>query len=160
MFDFDRIGVYQNINRPHDGEFLKINSVGCESINFIESDLIDDSFKKINVLVLVQKDNKVFVDDNLIPHVLLTERDLNNVFGRKTNDAILAEAATRAAFNAGTTIKNDSLNLVGKIENDTEVYFVYTGLSGRVVRDHVSTMTISSITSKELLGLCDLKDFY
>ena len=49
MFDFDRIGVYQNINRPSDGEFLKINNVGRESISFIESDLVDNNFKKIHV---------------------------------------------------------------------------------------------------------------
>ena len=160
MFDFDRIGVYQNVNRPSDGEFLKINNVGRESISFIESDLVDNNFKKIHVVVLIQKDNKVFVDDDLVPHVILTERDLNNVLGRKTNEAILSEAASRAAFNAGTTIKSDTLRLVGKIENATDVYFFYTGLSGRIVREHVSTISISSITNKELLGLCNLKDFY
>lgn len=160
MFDFDRIGVYQNIDRPQDGEFLKINSIGRESINFIESNLIDNNFKPINVVALIQKDNNVFMDDNVVPHVLLTERDLNNVFGRPTNDAILAEAAIRAAFNAGTTVKLNTLKLIGKIENDKQVYFFYTGLSGRVVRDQIATVKISSLTKDNLLNLCTIKDLY
>ncbi len=160
MFDFDRIGVYQNMNRPHDGEFLKIQSIGVESINFVDANLLDENFKKINVIILIQKGNSVFLDDETLPHVLLTERDLNCVFGRKTNEAIIEEAARRAAFNAGTTVKKDTLKLVGKVENDEEVYFFYVGLSGRLVRDQVITIPIQSLSKKEFLDLCTLKDFH
>ena len=44
MFDFDKIGVYTNINRPNEKGFLKINSIGNESISFIDSQIIDKSF--------------------------------------------------------------------------------------------------------------------
>ena len=158
MFDFERIGVYKNTNRPNDGEFLKISSIGCEPIDFIDANIINDDFKKINVIVLVQKGNSVVIDDDTLPHATLTERDLNSVFGLKTNDAILCESAKRSAFNAGTTIKADTLRLIGKIEDKNEVHFFYTGLSGRLVREQVTLIPISTLTKDHFLGLCKFKD--
>ena len=158
MFDFERIGVYKSMNRPNDGEFLKITSIGCEPIDFIDANIINADFKKINIVVLVQKGNSVILDDDTLPHATLTERDLNSVFGLKTNDAILREAAKRSAFNAGTTVQAGTLRLIGKVEDENEVYFFYTGLSGRFVREQVATTPISTLTKDHFLGLCKLRD--
>lgn len=159
MFDFDKIGVYTNINRPNEKGFLKINSIGNESISFIDSQIIDKSFKKINVIVLVQKDNNVVVDEEVLPRVVVSERDLDSVTGRKTNDAIMVEAVRRAAFNAGTTIARDTLSVVGKVETD-EVYYFFTGLSGRLLRDQVKMVPISSLKKDAFFNLCTIKDFH
>ena len=149
--------------------FLKINSIGNESISFIDSQIIDKSFKKINVIVLVQKDNNVVVDEEVLPRVVVSERGdpkrlLKKRYGYKfikkyysRADAVVFQ--TNAAFNAGTTIARDTLSVVGKVETD-EVYYFFTGLSGRLLRDQVKMVPISSLKKDAFFNLCTIKDFH
>lgn len=158
MFDFERVGVYPNSNRRNNGAFVKVKYIGEETISFVNPRIIDNQFKKINVIVLIQQDNRVITEDKILPHVVLAERDVNSVLGRPTNDAIVEEAARRAAFNAGITIAKDSLRLIGMTESN-EVYYVYTGVVGKYLSRNVEFTNISALTQDAFLGQCSLKDF-
>lgn len=159
MFEFTKIGVYEKSNRYKDPAFIKITNIGNEPLYFIDPELIEDQFKKVNVVVIVDRDGFVFLDDGALPHVVVSELDLNNTYGVQSNDAIMKEAATRAAFNAGSTVKRNSLRLVGKTEGD-EVYYFYTCLSGKIIKDDVRTKHFASLTNEEFLGQCSASDFY
>lgn len=159
MFEFAKIGVYEKSNRYKDPSFIKITNIGNEPLYFLDAELIEDQFKKVHVVVIVDRDGFVFLDDEVLPNVVVSEVDLNNTYGVQSNDAIMREAAMRAAFNAGSTVKRNSLQLVGKTEGD-EVYYFYTCLSGKIIKDDVRTKHFSNLTREEFLGLCSVSDFY
>lgn len=158
MFEVTKIGVYEKSNRYKDASFIKITNIGNEPLYFVDADLIEDQFKKVHVVVIVDKNGFVFLDDDVLPNVLVNEMDLYGTVGVQSNDAICKEAALRAAFNAGTTVQKDSLRLVGKTEGD-DVYYFYTCLSGKIVKDDIRTKHFSSLTREELLGQCSVSDF-
>lgn len=157
MFNFNRLGVYSSKFHPNNMPFIKITHIGNEPISFLDNAYIDNNFKKINVIVLIQSGNSVFLDEDKLPHATLIESDLQDVVGVKTNDSILKETAKRAAYNAGTTIQYGSLSLIGKVEND-EVYYVYFGTAGTPFRKNVKTTPLASLTKESFLNQCTLAE--
>ena len=158
MFDTSRIGVYPKDVHNRTTAFTKVSYIGDEPISFIDAEYIDETFKKINVMVFIQTGNSVFADDGKIPNVMLSEFDLYNTYGVKTNDRIIQEAATRAAHNAGTTIAFGTLQLHGKIEGDDTVYYIYKCMAGKKLFDDVQTIQIRSLDKEYFLGQCTLSE--
>jgi hypothetical protein len=158
MFDTSRIGVYPKELHNRSTAFTKVSYIGDEPISFIDAEYVDETFKKINVMVFIQTGNNVFVDDGKIPNVILSEFDLYNTYGVKTNDRIMQEAATRAAHNAGTTIAFNTLKLHGKIEGDDTVYYIYMCMAGKKLFDDVKTMPIRTLKKEHFLGQCTLDE--
>ena len=157
MFNFNRLGVYSSKFHPTNMPFIRISNIGSEPISFLDNDYIYDDFKRIHVIVLVQSGNKVFLDEDTLPHATLMENDLQEVIGLKTNDAILKATAKRAAYNAGTTIQYGSLALLGKVENN-EVYYIYYGTAGTAFRQNTKTIPLAALTKESFLNQCTLAE--
>ena len=157
MFSLTKMGVYYNINRPHYNGILKITSIGSESMRFIDPSLINNAFKKINVLVLILDNNHAITEDGVVPHTVVTDVDLKAVEGHATTTAIVEAAARRAAFNAGVTVGKDSLQLVAVSEN-TDVYYIYMATVGKKLHDNVEKTRIANLSNTSLCGICSLTD--
>jgi hypothetical protein len=157
MFDLKKIGVFYNINRPYYKGIAKINSIGMESMRFIKPDFVNNSFKKVHVIVLIQEGNFVVTEDGILPHALVNEVDLESAAHHPTTTAIVEAAARRAALNAGVTIAKNSLQLFAVAEND-HVYYLYTSFIGRKLHDDIEMTRITSLTDEAFLNQCSLSN--
>jgi hypothetical protein len=153
MFSFYKIAAYAK-RIESEKSYSKISNIGDLPIFFLDSDLIKDQFKKISAMVLIQKGGFVFIEDGFLPHADVTEFDMNNVIGARTNDAIVKETVNRIIYNAGTTVFADTLELIGVAENNDEVTYVYTAVVKNVLNNNSTTMKISQLTEREFMFKC------
>lgn len=157
MFELNKIGVYHNINRPTYNKIVRIGSIGMESMRFVQPGIVNEAFKKVNVIILVQEGNSVITEDRILPHVVVNELDLKTVRNTPTATAIVEAAAVRAARNAGVTIARDTLKLIAMAEN-TDVYYIYTANVGTRLHDLVETTQLVSLTKEAFLNQCSISE--
>ena len=157
MFELNKIGVYHNINRPTYNSIVRVSSIGMESMRFVHPSIVNEAFKKVNVIVLVQEGNCVITEDNILPHTVVTEIDLEAANHTYSATAITEAAAIRAARNAGVTIARDSLKLVAVAEN-TDVYYLYTAKVGTKLHDLVEKTQLISLTREAFLNQCTISE--
>ena len=157
MFELNKIGVYHNINRPTYKGIVRVSSIGMESMRFVQPSIVNEAFKKVNVIVLVQEGNCVITEDKILPHAMVSEIDLDAVRNTPTATAIVEAAAIRAARNAGVTIARDTLKLIALAEN-TDVYYIYTANVGTKLHDSVEKTQLVSLTKEAFLNQCSISE--
>lgn len=158
MFNFHKVATYGKATRSKGTSFVKITNAGDCPIYFLDHDILNEGFKKISVMILIQRGGFVFVEDDILPHSDVFEFDMRNTDGIPTNDAIFQEAVRRTVYNAGTTIIKSTLRLVGVAEDDESVTYIYTAAVNKVLNNNSRTIKLNQLTAREFMNKCSPKD--